>query len=185
METTVMEQEVFEGFEGTEFESNTEETFETVSAVSAAEVAPHVNKVGNDLVKGFLVGLGTGLAIGVAAWFHERNKRLAILEQLEFSVIVAEGIGKGNEKAVIEGKFKKNKELDLTQIVMNNPATYTKTIIENIGNVRFMSKKERKRWNDLMSNIVSLAVFWNNTAIKTGNFTLSKEAATEVLKEEK
>lgn len=186
MEMEVMENGVneFEGFE----ENDTESVAFEAPAVTAAEaiaVAPHVKKVGDELVKGFLIGLGTGLAIGAAAWFHERNKRLAILEQLEFSTIVAEGIGKGNTKATIKKRFKE-KEIDLTQVLMNNPATYTKTIMENVSKVKFMGKAERKRWHDVLKNIAALAIAWHNTAVaqSLNKTEIPEEEATEVLKEQ-
>lgn len=189
-----MEMELFEGTEEmeavNEFEvNNTEATEETVEEIEVATVeAKHVNKVGNDMVKGLLIGLGTGLAVGAAAWFHERNKRLAILEQLEYSTDVATAIGKGNTTLSRKKKFsKKDQEINLAEVVMNNPTTYTNTIMENIGKVKFLSKKERQRWEAVMENIISLSLAWYEAGIvnETIGTEIPEAEVTEILVENK
>lgn len=177
----VLEMEQME-MEGNEFEemSNTE-------SVDLAVAAPHVNKVGQQTVVAFLAGLGTGLAVGAALWFSERNKRLAILEQLEMSMNEATAKYNGTSKVTVKKPFRKEKEVDLAELVMNNPHTYKTRILENVSKVRWMKKSERDRWEAAVENITTLTIAWYKHGI--ANDTIGKEIpqeeTTEVLKESK
>lgn len=173
----------------------TEETFETpnyeaaetfaapVMGQSTVAVGPHVKKIGQETVIGFLLGLGTGLAVGVALWFNERNKRMAILEQLELSVKKAEQIGLGNKKMEFNGK-----EYDLTMEVIKNPATYTKTIMNNISNLKRINKNELDRWQKVSTGIAKMQHAWFLMGVANGT-VINKEdpwdGETEVLNKKK
>lgn len=177
MTVEVMEMEEMEIKEVNEFENSFMEEAQSAVAVT---VAPNVKTASNDLVKGFLIGLGTGLVIGAAAWFNERNKRMAILKQLELSTEVAEGIGKGKDKVVFN-----KKEIELTEVIINNPTTYVKVIMDNIDQVKWMRKSERERWQKCMTNIATLSIAWyqTGTATDTIGTEIPEDEATEVLKE--
>jgi hypothetical protein len=182
MEQQVMEREAFEVEETNEFEQVFTETTE---AAEATVVSPNVrNSNRDDLVKGFIAGLATGLVIGAAAWFHERSKRKALLKQLELSTAIAAAIGKGQDVAVYN-----KKEIDTAEYVINNPSSYVKVIMDNIDSVKFMTKRERDHWKELMKNITALTVAWYKTGLAEDTIGNEKEIpateATEILNETK
>ena len=173
--TVLAEQEVMFGTEeenfGFENESNNMET-------PVLTVAPVAAEKNNDFLKGVGVGLLAGALAGAVAWLYERKQRLDLLKQIEITTFIAEGMAAGRDVA----KYGK-KEIDLAkELAISNPDKLMMTVHNNIDKVK-MSKKEKKRWKDAMSNLVDLTLVWDKKAKIAKAKVIEKEEVTETLVE--
>lgn len=171
----VVENEFETGFE------NVEDEMETFYTEGTEVVAPVTKRNKKDLAMAFAMGLGTGLVIGAAAWFHERNLRKALLKQFELSLVIANRKYKRDNSIIEFGK----KEIDLAEILIENPASYVKVIIDNINEVKFMTKKEKKRWKEVTDNITALTINWYDRGVENGTIgkDIPEEETMETLEE--
>ena len=151
-EVDKMEATVYE-FDNREVEQPEEQQVE--------EMTHEVATSDNGFVKGIVIGASVGTVLAGAAgtaWYFERNQSKKLLEQLEKAVLIATAVATGSEEVVFN-----KKEIDVTNIVMNNPEEYILEIMNHLDEVK-MSKKLRQRWTKVLKNISDQAIHWRNEA---------------------